>query len=113
MTFVLLANAALEWQAWTIDFNKNLVAACPLEGLVRSVLTCRQDTRVEFQTDVVDGTRRKSETDHERGSDGTVWLWDPVWTVSIRFVNHCLRNHKDREGPANLVQWEARHTCER
>lgn len=40
-------NAGLEWQADTVEINKSLVAACPLEGLVRSVLACRQESRVE------------------------------------------------------------------
>jgi hypothetical protein len=31
-------NAALEWQATSIERSKNLEAACPLEGLVRLIL---------------------------------------------------------------------------
>jgi hypothetical protein len=46
---------------------KNLLAACPLEGLVRSVLACRQVAQVEFRTDVDGGIRHKMKTDREQG----------------------------------------------
>lgn len=62
-----VVNAALEWQAVTVEINKNLVAACPLEGLVRSDLACRQESRVEFRVDVVNCTQRKWETYREGG----------------------------------------------
>jgi hypothetical protein len=46
-------------------------------------------------------------------ADGTVRLWVPVWTVSTRLVYRCFHNHKKLAAPANIVQWEARRTCER
>lgn len=49
--------------------------------------------------------------DQTRGSYVTVRLWDAVWTVSIRFVYHCLRNHKNREGLASHVRWEVKHNA--
>jgi len=73
----LASNAALEWQADTVEINKNIVAACPLEGLVRSDLACRQESRVEFRVDIVNCTQRKWETYREGGSWNRA-LWDPV-----------------------------------
>jgi hypothetical protein len=46
-------------------------------------------------------------------ADGTVRLWVPVWTVSTRLVYRCFHNHKKLAAPANIVQGEARRTCER
>jgi len=47
------------------------------------------------------------------GEDGTVRLWDPAWTDLIRLVCRSLRDHASLVAPANDVEREARHTCER
>ncbi|MEB3317945.1 MAG: hypothetical protein VKO39_07390, partial [Cyanobacteriota bacterium] len=47
------------------------------------------------------------------GADGTVRVWDPAWTDPIRLVCRSLRSHQSLVAPAQDVQREARHTCER